>query len=64
MRASKSPIFLIFDPKASTEQEAWSSMKSIEKVDNFIATLNEKGKNESELKDKILGIYGSLRLAF
>ncbi len=61
---SKAPIFLIFDPKASTEQEAWSSMKSIEKVDNFIATLNEKGKNESELKDKILGIYGSLRLAF
>ena len=61
---SKAPIFLIFDPKASTEQEAWCTMKSIEDIDKLLTTLNEKGKKESALKDRIMGSYESLRLAF
>jgi len=61
---SKAPVFLIFDPKASSEQEAWHTMKSIEEIDKLVATLNEKGKKESALKEKILGSYESLRSAF
>ena len=61
---SSAPIFLIFNPRAKNEFEAWSSLNSIDGIDKLVVTLNEKGTNENALKDKLLQYYESLHNKF